>query len=110
MLSTKNLPEPVNSTAVPLSIKMPRSIATPECKRTGQSTINVKAPCLAAANASMAPEVSSETREQNNQSQIDSGHSPAAASPPAPSDRPSAIETTEKGPAVFTRALANALK
>src|SRR5882757_1802435 len=59
MLSTKNLPEPVNSTDVPLSMKIPRSIANPECRCTGQSTTNVKAPCRAAAKALMVPVVSS---------------------------------------------------
>jgi hypothetical protein len=58
-LSTKNLPDPVNSTDVPLSMKIPRSIANPECRCTGQSTTNVKAPCRAAAKALTAPVVSS---------------------------------------------------
>ena len=70
-LSTKNFPEPVNSTDVPLSMKMTRSIAAPECRRTGQSTSNVKAPFLAAAKALIAPEVSSDVPVQDTQAPID---------------------------------------
>jgi hypothetical protein len=44
---------------VPLSMKMPRSMAKPECSLTGQSTNKVNALFFAAANAFMAPEVSS---------------------------------------------------
>jgi hypothetical protein len=71
MLSTKNLPEPVNSTVVPLSMKIPRSMAKPECKSTGQSTTSVNAPCLAAAKAFVAPVVSSVVPLQETQAEMD---------------------------------------
>src|SRR5450631_1539359 len=71
MLSTKNLPEPANSTVVPLSMKITWSIANPECKRTGQSTSNVKASFLAAAKAFWAPTVSSAVPVQETQPLID---------------------------------------
>src|SRR6202023_1608696 len=70
-LSTRNFPELVNSTDVPLSMKMTRSIAGPECNRTGQSTSNVKAPFLAAAKAWIAPEVSSDLPVQDTQPLMD---------------------------------------
>src|SRR5260221_7859954 len=70
-LSTKNFPEPANSTEVPLSMKITRSIAGPECSRTGQSTTNVNAPCLAAAKAFIVPEVSSVVPVQDTRAWID---------------------------------------
>src|SRR5665213_2384378 len=64
-LSTVNLPAAVNSTVVPSSIKMVRAISIPILMRTGQSTISVKAPWLAAANARVRPAVSSVTPSQD---------------------------------------------
>jgi hypothetical protein len=52
-------------------MKMLRSIANPECRCTGQSTTKVKAPCLAAAKALIAPDVSSDVPEQDTQPLMD---------------------------------------
>src|SRR5579859_6868648 len=60
ILSTMNLPAPVNSTVVPSSMKMDRAMSMPILMFTGQSTIKVNAPCFAAANAFAAPAVSSD--------------------------------------------------
>jgi hypothetical protein len=62
--STVNLPAPVKITAVPSSMKMLRSMSVPTLMFTGQSTTNVNAPCLAAANAFATPAVSSDVPVQ----------------------------------------------
>src|SRR5882757_2695669 len=59
-LSTVNLPAPVNSTVVPSSMKMVRAMSVPILTFTGQSTVNVNAPWLAAAKAVATPAVSSD--------------------------------------------------
>src|SRR5882757_6180385 len=71
ILSTLNLPDPVNSMAVPSSIKMGRAMSMPILMFTGQSTIKVNAPCLAAAKAFAAPAVSSDVPVQLTQFPID---------------------------------------
>jgi hypothetical protein len=71
MLSTMNLPEPLNCTVVPLSMKIPLSIAVAECRNTGQSTTRVKALFLAAAKAVCVPVVSSVVPVQDTQALMD---------------------------------------
>src|SRR5579859_767365 len=70
-LSTVNLPAPLKVTLVPLSMKMARAMSTPKWRRTGQSTNNVNAECLAAANARATPSVSSLVPSQLTQPAID---------------------------------------
>jgi len=72
-----------------LSMKIPRSIARPECRRTGQSTINVKALFRAAANAWIAPDVSSSVPVHDTHSLID--RPGAAALAGAQGARPAAM-------------------
>jgi hypothetical protein len=71
MLSTMNLPEPLNCTVVPLSMKIPLSMAVAECRNTGQSTTRVKALFLAAAKAACAPVVSFVVPVQDTQALMD---------------------------------------